>query len=127
MRSRFRGRRHPEFRAFIRAQSCLLAGRLTHRRLTPNDIARGNIWAHVCWGAIDPAHVNETVARGAYDLGEVVPLCRAAHRQLDQHLGPALFAQATELNLTWYAGGYAVKFVEQGGQTDAYTTVHRLG
>jgi hypothetical protein len=93
-----------------------MAGRLTYRRLTPNDQALANgKFRHVCWGAIDPAHVNETVARGAYDLGEIVPLCRAAHRQLDVHLGPALFAQATELNLTWYAGGYAVKFVEQGG------------
>ena len=34
---------------------------------------------HDCWGPIDPAHVFKTRAKGAYDRGEVVPLCRKAH------------------------------------------------
>ena len=36
---------------------------------------------HECWGPIDPAHVFKTRATGAYDRGEVVPLCRKAHRE----------------------------------------------
>ena len=34
---------------------------------------------HECWGPIDPAHVFKTRAKGAYDRGETVPLCRKAH------------------------------------------------
>lgn len=72
-------------------------------------------WLHVCWGPIDPAHVNETQARGAYDVGEIVPLCRGAHRMLDQVLGPAEFAQVTGLDLAHLAAGYPQAFVERGG------------
>ena len=36
---------------------------------------------HECWSPIDPAHVFKTRACGAYDRGEVVPLCRKAHRE----------------------------------------------
>lgn len=129
-RSAFPEQRHPKFRAFVKSLDCVLAGRYTTARLCPYDVwvplaqraepgswteYPNGAWRHVCWGQIDPAHVNETVARGAADVGEIVPLCRGAHRQLDQVLGATEFAQVTGLDLTHIAAGLPQTYVEQEG------------
>lgn len=125
-RSRFPGRRNPAYRAWVRTLGCVLAGKLVTARFSLRDqldpleavgLTRISFrWRHVCWGPIDPVHVNETQARGAYDVGEIVPLCRAAHRALDQWLGAAGFAQVTGLDLRAIAAGLVQQYVEQGGK-----------
>jgi hypothetical protein len=111
-RSAFPERRDPRYRSWVRAFACLLAGRYTTAPLTINDVRSGILWRHVCWGAIDPAHVNDTQGRGAGDVGECVPLCRAAHRALDQRFGPAEFARVTSLDLSSIAAGLGLRYAE---------------
>src|SRR5207302_4658758 len=98
----FRQRRDPRYTRWIRTQPCVLKGRDTTRRLSVRDAEnlrregwfRGEpfylltgsaYWHHACWGPIDPAHVGEHRAQGAPDAGAVVPMCRAAHREYDEH------------------------------------------
>jgi len=108
--------KNPAYRTWIRSLDCLLAGCRTAVQISPFDRRWwGDQWFHVCFGRIQCAHVNETQARGAADVGECVPLCGAAHHALDQRLGPAKFAQVTELNLTHIAAGLAQTYVERGG------------
>lgn len=112
--------KNPAYRAWIRSLACLLAGRFTERRITPNDSRWAfrvgpTEWRHICWGRIECAHVNETQARGAGDVGECAPLCAASHHALDQRLGAATFAKVTGLNLTHIAAGLAQTYVERGG------------
>lgn len=115
--SRFPKRRHPEYRRWIRAQPCILTQWLTAQRLTANDLGAGpGFWRHLCWGPIDPAHVGEKQSRGAYDLGRVVPLDRAAHRFYDEHRREwEAVTGLTEALMENLAGGYALKWVERGG------------
>ena len=61
--SMFPKRRDKAYTDWIKTLPCLLFGK------------------HVCWSPIDPAHVFGTRAVGAYDRGEVVPLCRKAHQE----------------------------------------------
>ena len=64
--SLFPKRRDRPYTEWIKTLPCVLFG-------TP--------FGHEGWETIDPAHVFETRACGAYDRGEVVPLCRKHHRQ----------------------------------------------
>ena len=54
-----------------------------------------------CWGRIDPAHIGRTRGAGAYDRGEVAPLCRFHHRQ--QEGRTAAFCERYGVNLHWIA------------------------
>lgn len=116
--SAFPKRRHPAYRRFIRAQACILDGRYTKVRLTLYDQwTRRGFW-HVCWGPIDPSHVMDHQARGAYDVGECVPMCRATHEFYGKHEYDGEWELVTEISqkrLENEAGGYALKFVERGG------------
>lgn len=119
---RFAKRRHPEYRAFVRSQPCILTHRFTTRQLCPYDIqweSQGKLvacWSHVCWGPIDPAHVGDKQSQGAYDVGRVVPLCRAGHRFYDEHRSQWRNAtEYSEADMESAAAGYALKFVERGG------------
>lgn len=62
--SRFPERRDPEYTAWIITLPCLLAG---------------GMYGWKCCLKVDPAHVFKTRGAGAYDHGEVVPLCRIHH------------------------------------------------
>jgi len=117
-KSRFPERRNDEYRAFIRAHECLLQGALTIGRMSYLDERTGSrgVFRHHCWGRIECAHVEATQGTGGYDVGETVPLCHAAHHALDQVLGPAEWAQATGLDLSDRAQGFAVEYVERGGK-----------
>ena len=65
---------------------------------------------HDCWIPIDPAHVFGTRATGAYDRGEVVPLCRKAHREQEGHTADFMIQWGLNVRriakdlLTWYEG-----------------------
>lgn len=73
-------------------------------------------WIHGCWGPIDPAHVGEKQSQGAYDVGRIVPLCRASHAFYDEHRSEWRRATGyTEASMENLAAGYALKFVERGG------------
>jgi hypothetical protein len=120
--SSFPKMRDSEYRAWIRSLGCEVEGQDMVERLSVNDVEmryrNRTEWRHVCWGRVECAHVNETQARGAADVGECVPLCTAAHFALDQRLGPATFAKVTGLNLTHIAAGLAQCYVERGGWVD---------
>lgn len=116
MGSAFPKRRNPEYRRFIRAQQCILEGRYTKIRLTVYDKwTRRGFW-HVCWGPIDPAHVGQHQARGAYDVGVCAPMCRAVHQFYDEHRDEWEYVtELSEKRLENEAGGFALKYVERGG------------
>lgn len=117
--------KNPEYRAWIRSLGCEVEGQEVLARLSVNDIElryparlrepRKVTYRHVCWGRVECAHVNDTQAGGAGDVGECVPLCTAAHQALDQRLGAATFARVTRLDLTHVAAGLALAWVERGG------------
>jgi len=100
---------------------CLLAGTRTRVRITISDKAAKvdlfTFYEHRCWGPIDPAHVNENAAQGTPDVGELIPLCRAAHNYFDNRREE--FFAATDTNqaqLIYHAAGLPQKYVEQGGK-----------
>ena len=64
--SMFPDRRDKPYTEWIKTLPCSLFG-------TP--------FGQECWDTIDPAHVFETRAVGAFDRGETVPLCRKHHQQ----------------------------------------------
>ena len=90
--SMFPRRRDRKYTEWVKAMPCVLFAKVGHR----------------CSGPIDPAHVFKTRAVGAYDRGEVVPLCRTHHRQ--QEGRTAAFMIETGVNvrriakelLVWY-------------------------
>lgn len=98
--------------------------KVTTRRITMYDENWGAAFGapgvpqfrHHCWGPIDPAHVGEKQSQGAYDVGRVVPLCRAAHNYYDERRGYWLGATGlSEADMESKAAGYALKWVERGG------------
>lgn len=109
--------KNPKYRAWIRTRPCLLGSRWLRQRVSLFDRAQGNEWfTHSCWGPIDPAHVGAHQARGAPDVGHIVPLCRAAHQFYDEKRSSwARVTGFTEAKMASEAGGYALKFLETGG------------
>src|SRR5437868_6973137 len=117
--AQFPKRRNREYRAFVRAEPCLLMARLTATQLCPYDrpapLFRG-WWIHVCWGPIDPAHVGEHHARGAPDVGVLVPLCRGAHRFYDEHRSACYDVTGISQDaMAGVASGLALTWAERGG------------
>lgn len=69
-RSRFPKRRNPEYKAWAYAHyDCAIRGR----------VSKKTGLVHRCWGDPTFAHMFDTQARGAYDVGEGVILCVLAH------------------------------------------------
>lgn len=98
---------------------CLLAGHFLRRPITLKDTTApgyaGRFW-HVCWGPLDPAHVDEHRAQGAPDFAVTVPLCRAAHSFYDEHRDQwRLVTGYSKAKMASAASGYALKYVELGG------------
>jgi hypothetical protein len=122
-RSAFPHQRDKDYTRWVRTENhCLLRGRVLAATISPRDgklpDTLGIQWVHFCFGPRDPAHVNRTRAQGVPDFGEVICLCRAAHRWLDNHTR-AEFERATgfsQQNLTSAAAGLALRYVERGGQ-----------
>jgi hypothetical protein len=84
-KSRFPKRRDPKYRRWVWMDNyCLLRGRVLQQRFSPIDVRTPDGVYHHCWGPIDPAHVGKHQARGAGDVGVLLPLCRAAHRFYDE-------------------------------------------
>ena len=80
-RSLFPHRRDRNYTEWIKTLPCMLFGTLGHE----------------CSGPIDPAHVFKTRGAGAYDKGEVVPLCRIHHQR--QEGRTAAFIVETGVNI----------------------------
>lgn len=75
-RSRFPKRRDPAYCKWVRSLPCLLRGWTRRHDDGTEEIARP------CWGRVEAAHVcGKTRGAGAYDRGEVAPLCRLHHAE----------------------------------------------
>lgn len=95
---------------------CILAGRYTHKRITPNDRWTRAGYRHICWHVCDPAHIGEHQAQGAPDVGVILKMCRPTHDFYDQHRAEwEAVTEIPESTLASEAAGVALRFVERGG------------
>ena len=106
-RSRFPKRRDPAYLAWIREEPCVLAG--WRHPLAPEDW--GSQWYHVCNGKTVPAHVKSRGA-GAYDLGDVIPLCSGAHN-VQHSIGIKSWQATWKIDAAKLAVEYARRYLEQ--------------
>lgn len=101
-RSRFPEMRDDGYRGEVkRLYQCALYGVLTWKQIGCRDIERPQPerstmrYEHVCWGALEFAHVFKTQGMGAGDIGEGVILCAAAHLCFDQRWTRTEFGRYT--------------------------------
>lgn len=90
---RFEGTRDDKALATVRAQRCLIAGKIAKvtrwKGVHPHKVQVTDEYQHTCsrW---NEAHHPQTKARGGHDR-DTVCLCSAAHQEL-HYLGPKKFA-----------------------------------
>ena len=105
-KSRFPKRRCKLFTEWIKGFPCSVVAR------------RGAVYGEHCnLGPVDPAHVCGTRNTGAYDVGEVVPLCRLHHQE--QEGRTTRFNAKYGLNLQSLAREWGRRWREQQGETAA--------
>lgn len=95
------------YRAFIRTQQCVLAGRSRQSVLA--------FWyPHHCMGRVQACHVKSRGAGGA-DIGNLYPGCAGAHDEQGR-IGVKAFEKRWRVKLEHIAAGYGLKYSETGGR-----------
>jgi hypothetical protein len=94
------------YRAFVRAQGCVLVGRWCH---DDTQIPAFQDSYHVCWGPIEFHHV-KTRGAGGKDRGNGVGLCTTGHRTFHD-LGRATFDARYAIDLAHVARDLAAAYL----------------